>query len=758
MTSRLVGLLLVIVAVGVAWLLASDPEVRETPAVVAPLVEQNLSVESQAPLAIVDRAPTRLGDRVVGTDARVLRVLALDDQQRPIADAGVRLSWWDVDGERWRHGAKARTDADGMAHFADVASTLASAPERRWVVMGDVLGGAAPYVPLDPTIAASSLVELLFPPAGAVTVEVSGLGGGAVPDGSSVWLRAVAASSRPPDGDDAAQGPQLHSLEGKTQGGRAVFPRIGLGGQLTARAAAHPWNGSLGPETFDGPRAAGQHVTVRLHAADSGGTLTGRVLDEFGKRLAITRVVLDLDVRNERGGRVGRHTAVLATDDDARWTIALPPRKLAGRSFLLVVHPEGEPSRDATHEGLLPTTPQELDVGDLQLSEQELIVRGRVFGPSGDARAGASVHAFAKLAEPPSKSAFHERFEVETDVDGRYELRSRAAMVSVRLQAKESGFAPSAVADVHAPNAAVDLSLTPAASLSGVVRVGAVFAMDELTVQIDPDPVTSKSHVHWSGLAQSIDDEGRYRFEDLPPGRYSVEVRLNDVFSWDHLASVHDVEVGAGENATAPLIDIASLVNEFRVDVVDEGGAPIAKGTGSYWAPETGDSSDLVIEAGVATIRTRHDSVIAWFGAAGRRTVQIPELAGDARVVLPSPHRVRVRLADPGAIPPEPYVLWIRCWSGIGFDNWVLSQLTDVGDARFDRAGEALVDFNVARTYSYQLYVSGALAGHDGDTARTRVEIPAPARLSIGDDDDEQLIDIEVDPAAVMAAIEQLGH
>ena len=235
-----------------------------------------------------------------------------------------------------------------------------------------------------------------------------------------------------------------------------------------------------------------------------------------------------------------------------------------------------------------------------------------------------------------------------------------------------------------------------------------------------------------------------------------MSARATDAFAWDDLASTPALQLGVGEEVVAPTIDLAASVNVFRLEVVDEHGLPISRGTVTFWAPTNQATADLAIVDGLAIVRTRHDAVVAWLGAPGRRSVQLPELSGDARVELLPAYRVRVRLTGPAASLPEPCVLWIRATSGLGHDKWVLRSITDVGRVAFDRSGHATLEVAVARTFRYSLSVTGD--AFDSRGRRTHVSLPRGESdaLLVEDRDGEQLIEIALDPGALAQALAQL--
>lgn len=405
--------------------------------------------------------------------------------------------------------------------------------------------------------------------------------------------------------------------------------------------------------------------------------------------------------------------------------------------------------------GVEPDEPEPTPAADIEPeTADDLVLAGRVVSPRGAPVAGARLIAYAERVERPEGGAAHRRFMINTGDDGRFELRDIDAMKGVRAQASRDGYAASRLFESTALGGDVELALRHESTLSGVVILGGEFEPDALEVKVAPDGPTRRGQISWSLMAQRLDGEGRYRFGGLAPGRYRVEVRQREVMSWDSLAVSAWVEVGEGVDAVAPAIDLTGAIHTYRLEVVDELGAPIPKGRGTFWARDEGDTTDITVEGGAATLRTRYDEVVAWVGAPGRRTVEIPQLRGDERVVLGPAYPVRVRLTDATAVRP-PYSAKISVSSGLGYDNWVLGTLTDRGPVAFDDAGEALLELTVARRHRLTVTLSGPRTDERGKTIAVRVDADV-TELDVQDVVGEQVFEVTLDPTSLAEAFATL--
>lgn len=766
MAARLVLVLLVLVAGLAALLLPGDEPVEaiDAPADLsgAPPARPEPDAEAPAALELTPDTPATPAAEPLrthpadGSAPAGLSVQALDAAGAPLAGAVVELRRLDARRSSWRLAARDSTNAAGLVPFD--ADTFARYADARWAAVGPLLRDP-PQAAFDPTAPPAAPLELRFPPCGAVVVEVRDAAQAPAPDGATVSLR-LAPDQAPAAPDPLADRgtPPAHrpgELRAELVAGRVDFARVELGGELLARVTVAPWSGTTPWSRVLAPQSAGETVVARLDIPASG-ALQARLLDESGAPLTGRDVTLAFQFRDAAGTRLDARTASVPTDGEGRLSIELPPRDPDGEQFGLVLELAAEPHREARVEGALPPAPEGLDLGDLVVHTQGLVASGRVLTPDGAPHADADVEVRAWFVQQPERGAPWQALRVHTDPDGRYSVHASEAMGRVQLQASAKGFAPSALIELPGPGAERDLQLTRPASISGWVELGADFDASAIQVGLEPHGSTRTSQISWSAGGGRLDAQAAYRFDGLRPGEYVVRLRLADTFSWDNLASTPVITVTEGADVLAPVLDLAQQARTFRLDVVDEHGQPIAEGVGTAAGPR-GNNADLSIRDGVCLVQTGHESVHAWLGAPGRRTVSLPALDGDARVVLGPPYRARVRLADQAAVPPGPFRLELGVRSPLGNDNWMLGMLTQVGPSPFDGAGEALIEPTVAGEHYVDVAVVGPRLDDDGRPMRTGVSLEGPARLHVADVDGEQVLVLEVDPGAVADAVEALG-
>lgn len=204
---------------------------------------------------------------------------------------------------------------------------------------------------------------------GSVIVNVRRSDGTPAPDRSLVEL--FAANQKPmnaaddEDGDDEA-GFSEYEL---TSHGTVLFPAVSVGAKLTLTARA--WDGSRRAQiTVEGPRAAGEIVSVDLTLGERLPTLTGRLLDEHGAPFARGAFFVEW---NTSAPRVGLDSDDTVTDARGRFRLDVDelPSATPGRDLELRFS-----SSDGLPDVAWPTarvrvkdalTPGDHDLGDIVL-------------------------------------------------------------------------------------------------------------------------------------------------------------------------------------------------------------------------------------------------------------------------------------------------------------------------------------------------------------------------------------------------------
>lgn len=214
---------------------------------------------------------------------------------------------------------------------------------------------------------------------------------------------------------------------------------------------------------------------------------------------------------------------------------------------------------------------------------------------------------------------------------------------------------------------------------------------------------------HAAGTAQQVraplDAAGTFALADLPPGPYRVGLCSAVDFAWDAICARSGIPVYAGEVAAVPTFDLRAALRAFRVRATDASGAAVPGTQGTYCRPGTGANNDLAFDAaGEALLLTAGADVDLWVGAPGFECVRVPDLAGDATLVLAPAIPVRVRIVNPAAIPPG-IEIEVGLGSGLGADNWVLGQISSSERRLLSPEFDAVLLAPGARRYALALAV-----------------------------------------------------
>lgn len=285
---------------------------------------------------------------------------------------------------------------------------------------------------------------------------------------------------------------------------------------LIARAAERPESTTMIRWVQPGAHISGVEIVM-----DAGAALSGRVVDPTGSPVAgalvMARSSEEMPPPIQPWGRAPGQ----ASDQASGQPSSESPVARTGPdgTFVLRALVPGQVLLHAEAPGFAPSSVVSVNVEenkearDVVLALQEAkTIAGRVTDQSGRPVAGASV------AARPMMGSDH-RVETGTDESGAFELRGLGSGPFL-LTATAAGFAPARQSGVTAPARQVELVVTAASALHGLVTSQGA-PLHEFMVNVQPrfEP----------GLAQAepirlrfASRDGTYRIDDLAPGLYDV--------------------------------------------------------------------------------------------------------------------------------------------------------------------------------------------------------------------------------------------
>ncbi|HEX5717439.1 MAG TPA: carboxypeptidase-like regulatory domain-containing protein, partial [Thermoanaerobaculia bacterium] len=416
-------------------------------------------------------APTAKPLVVVLEPASRLRGRVEDVSGEPVPGASVRMrpappppGTVGVKVRRSENTADVEAGHDGAFAFAEVAPGAVT-----------LEASAEGFLPPEP-------VELQVPPNGEVQDVRLVLGRGAVVSG---WI--TAPGGEPVAGARARVGAVQSESDAEGRYRLAGVPR-----GLTGLAVSHPAYKGKTQQVDVQPGENRVDLTL-----EKGTTVAGRVVDEAGEPRPGAEVTLRN--RSERGPRGYR----ASSGADGRFELLA----VADGSFDLEAETGG--FAPAVHPSVIEVAGRDVDGIEMVL-RRGAILSGRVLGL--DPGQMAAVEVTAERAGRPARSA-------TVDHTGRYEIAALEAG-DWHLRARLAGGRREA--DAWVAIAPGDREVERDLKLGGGLALGGL-------VLIEDRPLP-RSHVSLRGLdvtaerGVTTDHQGAFRFEDLEPGRYRVEV------------------------------------------------------------------------------------------------------------------------------------------------------------------------------------------------------------------------------------------
>ncbi|HEX6862144.1 MAG TPA: carboxypeptidase-like regulatory domain-containing protein, partial [Thermoanaerobaculia bacterium] len=376
----------------------------------------------------------------------------------------------------------------------------------------------------------------------------------------------------------------------------------------------------------------------------------GKVVDRAEKPVRDAEVVLlsstgEASLLSERRplGEEGIDSWQAATDAAGRFEApALPP----GGLDLLVRKSGFAPVLVRAVQ--VPRGEGPFDLGTIIL-EPSVEIRGKVTGRDGKPVAGAEVHATRELRRVKAAAengALERKPEAVTDAEGRFAVNDLRRGDRLDLWVRARGFLPAEVEGVAAPNAKqVAVVLDPATRVSGRVLDAAGLPVAGAGLNLSTETVAEEKgllrQARREDTAATSDEEGRFTFEDVRPGRAELQATAAGF----QPAEPQDLEVPAGKGLeNLKVVMERGAVVEGRV--LTTAGEPVGDAR-VLCGPSSGVSdADGVyrlegVPPGPQTVQAHHQD----FPPAERK-IEVEPVSNQLDMVFESGHEVSGRVVD----------------------------------------------------------------------------------------------------------------
>ena len=537
---------------------------------------------------------------------------------------------------------QAESDAEGRAvlHRLSVIDDLPFDGEIV-IALGLALDPAV-QTEIDLAALPEDILEFVLPPTGALEVEVVGREGGLAEGAVPVMLQIV------PEGATApTQMPMAADASATTEDGIAVFPRIGLGLQLSV-FAFNPSDQSTWQGTGEGPQAPGERARIVLRPDLAAPNLVFLVMGMDGKPLANRQFQTVLTDKSESSESRSQKTTKTDAEGRARLRLDLDQQHFEGHRVLevqLARPTEGELASAARVE--LPTTliGGDNDLGTLLLEPLPIVASGIVVDIDGKPIGKVQMNLQVKTFWGKEETNFYwqQLYDVRgtSAKDGSFTLsgyvESQELLLSAFLQGWQSTSEP-----IQVGATGLRLTMERAAELSGRVLVDPGIPPSSLQVLAE-SAVDGKP-----GSISQPGREGQFQFDSLGSGRYHFSVR--DRIFGDSLYRAEDVlvEVGSGTDPRVAEIDLRGKLNYIQLTFVDESEQKIQnvnvrnrdKNGTTYYA-----------YGGALQIVTAEQSLNLAVSASGHQAQLLEQVSGEQTIRLKRGRDVELVLDLSGAVP-----------------------------------------------------------------------------------------------------------
>lgn len=642
------------------------------------------------------------------------------------------------------------TDAAGRVRYEHVGYVCATSGARARLGVDLLL---EPALTLEFASQPAEPVRFRLPALGGVALTVLDTDRQPVADGTQLELGLV----RPGEARDVSPfAPDRRARRFElARGGSARFEHVQLGHELELIVRL-PAAVAERKSYFLGPTRAGEWLEHTLVLEQDQSVLEFRALEAPGRPLVETELELLLSLR--ASFTRNEHAQQARTDAEGRFRLELPGELQEHDSRNLRVL-----ARDASLGARVDLgrsfPPGLVSMGDLLLESAPLLVAGRVVDASGAGVSGAAIELEQAITEDEEGRRFWYWEELPQELvsgpDGAFALHALLDAKELRLRAR-MGDGGSARVRTAVGTSALELRLERSGSLAGFLLLASSVPTAALGLALAPEQAESQADVQPSDTQLfdlhtdepqpgALEPDGSFALGGLLPGRYRFSVRTE---SGAPLAEIPAVVIESGQECRDPRLqglDLRASLHARRFTLLFPAPVSRLQGTLQYHpSGEPGALRHLGFHENpfvLVTELARFDGVLA---VPGHRSVRLEDVGGDREIALIPALRVRLVLPPEVALPEPPTYL-----------KAALAPLDDPhridwGAEIFDERREALSSAPAPGTLKVVWLLERR---SNGGAMASTLSIEPEQRVQVLDVGYEQRFELEVDPAALAAAL-----
>lgn len=677
------------------------------------------------------RAEISANDRLVRIELDPKHCLEIDVVDRAgTPAAGVAVALMSRDALAWSSDWRARTDEHGRLAIHAIED-LVEFPDSQLAVGTSLVRCAPEQLTFALAKMPTSPQRLVVEPTGSIELAIVSADGRPIAFDAEFSLRI--------DDDRCTGLPPVMETSGwhdaSVGTGTARFDGIGLGLPFEASGfvvgAAKEW------KHFDGPKMAGEIVSVALPIGQIKTRVRGRLAEADGRPVAERSMEARVLTSRPPPKLSEPRWFEATTREDGTFEasgIAESEGCVTLTARLIVDRDDGTKSMvDLTiPEPTLDSSPLRrpcVELGEVVLPAVPLlplIASGRVDDEHGAPVSGASIEIRVAGSELWS------HLEATTRADGTFTLRSEFPIDRFDIRARRWRGASEPTLDVSSGTQGLTLRLIESGSV--FVRVLTPEGFDDVDFAMrraGDDGFRLRSYENG--------DDGTHRMY-VPPGTYELDVDLEGRIVAQRTA----IDVRPGQETDLGVIDLRETFHAFRVTVVDESGMPL--GQADVAAFEDGQlvAQTETDEEGVAVIPSRTTQLDIAAGARDCRARMLRGVQDGARIALEPGIPVTLRIPAPFTEPKGANVsLQLEYVGGDprgAARPWTWVELDENG-----RVDELLPLAGV-----YEVHV---LLSRRDPYLRLPVALPSPLRIAV--DEAGASIELPVSDASLHAALER---
>jgi 5-hydroxyisourate hydrolase-like protein (transthyretin family) len=626
-----------------------------------------------------------------------LAIEVLDPLGMPME--GVRVALVQSEHGEWWNAWSGITGSDGRAELHKLEEKLSD--ENAPLALGPCLAVARPQqVEFTAATAPAGPVRFVLEPSGIVEVVMSDAQGRALDVTGRLQL-GVVRSDLPAAISES--GP--HTVP--VRAGSAVLEHVGLGLELEVRADV--LGKRFRERTFAGPVTPGERVRVYLPLERSGTILSGRALDERGEPLRGVEITGEVQIS---AGSSRDKSFTTRTDAQGRFKgdllVSLPADD--GVSLSLAASTAGSAHRRAIVTVALPEDSSQVELGDVVLRQLDVLVRGTVVDEQGVPVGNVWIEARDAATQQDLLETTGWSRRALSDSEGRFVVASSSRPAAIELSAFSWGRVRPEPMRVPLGSENVVITFLRGGRLEGRALVPAGFDGEMLDFEFEygRDRIRPRS---WG-----ISGDGSFEVPAAEPGVLVARISYCDQVLWER----DDIEIRAGETTRLGEIDLRDRLYVIAIDVVDEAGSPVQRGTLECSVnPDAEPFAVIEIPpSGHVRIPSPQGFVSLLVHANGFRSERFDGVRPGDRLVLRE--GIVVRLSLPGDLPVVDPLLALRViWSGP--DAW------EVEGPPAGHDGIVLVRLSEPGSYEFSWVLTNTLTGvqfSDEEASPTSVEVP----------------------------------